>query len=231
MIAAATMETYMDSQYHRLRELEIELTILERIRTLEERENIEYSKIHSVIYWQPSDKWLQKRSDFIQRYDVSNYMIISLEKQTPSYTTHYENNEKSWELYKDTISENSTEEEKLAMKEFTFLQSLYIFEIQWEINGMFRGTPYGEYETYCRMEQEIASMDLTDYDLSVAWFQRRERVAQYIVAYNPDIDSSEDTDDDLDDDDSGYTDFESDSNSDFNHESDSDSDSDFGYSM
>jgi hypothetical protein len=198
------MNCFRIHQSDRLRELEIELDILERYRSLEDRENIEYSIQYSDIYWPVSDRWKKRRADFIHRYDVTSYTIIPMEKKTSLYDSHFTFNENAWEHLNHTLPEGTGEEERQEIKQFNILRSLHIFEMLWEINAMFDCVVSSSFDMFRIMEKEIAAMDLTSYYFTSAWDKRRAQIAEYL---EEDIDaevenisdaSSLDTLDDLD---------------------------------
>ena len=170
------MINYMDHQHDRLRELEIEIIILDKVLSLEDRETIEYCISHSEIYWPVSDKWKKRRADFVHRYDETSYKVTSIEKDTSLYDTHYAINETMWENHKDTLLEES----HVMVKKYNSLQSLRIFEIQWEINAIFNSTNSFSFYTYRKMEREITAMNLNDYHFTQEWYTRRSDIYTYI---------------------------------------------------
>jgi hypothetical protein len=184
------MDTMMDMyMYHlddRVRELEIEMTVLDRLQSIEDRENIEYSIQHSDIYWPVSDRWKKRRADFTHRYDETSYTIIIYDQEKRMYSTLMtlmDNNETAWNDYHHTISEHEGEAGIEQIKESNDLQTQYIFETQWEINARFSCVTSDSSELYSAMEEEIALMDLSQYNFTPKWFTRRTAVAEFIAAY------------------------------------------------
>ena len=180
--------SYISFQYDRLRELAVEINILQKLRSPEELEGIEHSIIGAVC-WPVSDRWKKRRASFVSRYDSTKYdvYIFCMHETEKVYNDDYVTIERIWEFYQDAISDYHNLDgyglyKKEDIKERIVQQSIHIFEAEFEIYALSECVDSDNqfYTVYSKMEEYIASMNVTDFTFTKEWYTRREYVAQQL---------------------------------------------------
>lgn len=190
--------SYMNFQYDRLRELAVELNILQKLRSPKELEGIEHSINYSVC-WPVSDRWKKRRASFVSQYDKSKYDIFDIPVEETM--AHYNNVcvttiGSMWEFFQDMISDYHRLDgygfyKKEDIRDRIVQQSIYLFELEWEIDAC-TDCVFGDQNLiYSRMEEYIASMNVTDFTFTNEWNIRRENIAQFLTIEIDDDDDDE----------------------------------------
>jgi hypothetical protein len=175
------MEHFIKNQFHRIRELSIQLIILQNGLSKYQLAVVECSIENSTLGWPVSDHWKSKRFHGSFNIRVSPQDIVLLSNREESYHKCLLYNERLWLSFQDMIQDNDLSM-KNRIKDHLVQQSLLIFEVEQEIIFLMESLPKKNiYATLVRQEKSIQNMIIQDFVPTDRWILSRCHVLKFLL--------------------------------------------------